>query len=240
MAAEDARSRELLRELGSLGSPGAVEGMARYGIRSGKVIGVAAPDLRRIAKRIGTDDPLAEALWETGVHDARALAAMVADPARTTRRRALRWARDLDNWAICDALCLCLLVRVPFAHELSAAWARREEEFVRRASFSLLACLAVHDKAAPDARFVEGLARAEAAASDGRNGVKKAVSWAVRQIGKRSLALNAAAVTAAERIRRQGTAPARWIASDALRELTGPAVSERLAGKRAAARGSRG
>ncbi|KAA0256405.1 MAG: DNA alkylation repair protein [Acidobacteria bacterium] len=223
------RLDDLLRELRSLAREGAVEGMARYGIRSADVIGVAAPDLRRIARRLGTDDALARALWATGIHDARVLATMLADPARTTPARALRWAKDLDNWAVCDALCLCLLVRLPFAHELSGDWAQRPEEFVRRASFSLLACLAVHDEESGDEPFREGLARAEAAASDGRTAVRKAVNWALRQIGKRNPALNAAAVAAARRIREQGTPTARWIASDALRELTSDAVAQRLA-----------
>lgn len=224
-----ARLDSLLAELRSLARPGAVAGMARYGIRSGEVIGVSAPDLRRIARRTGTDDTLARALWATRIHDARVLATMLADPARTTPARALRWAKDLDNWAVCDALCLCLLVRVPSAHELSASWAKRREEFVRRASFSLLACLAVHDRKAGDEPFRAGLARVEAAAADDRNGVRKAVSWALRQIGKRNPALNVAAVATARRIREQGTPSARWIASDALRELTSDGVAARLA-----------
>ena len=222
----------ILAALRARARPGAVEGMARYGIRSANVIGVSAPDLRRIARRTGTDDALARALWTTGIHDARVLATMLADPARTTPARALRWAKDLDNWAVCDALCLCLLVRVPSAHELSAAWAKRREEFVRRASFSLLACLAVHDKENGDGPFRAGLARAETAATDDRNFVRKAVNWALRQIGKRNRILNAAAVATARRIRDQGTPSARWIASDALRELTSDAVAARLARRR--------
>jgi len=208
--------------------PGAVEGMARYGIRSARVLGVPMPDLRRTARTIGRDHGLALALWATGIHDARVLATLVADPLLLTASDLEAWGADLDNWAVTDALCLNLLVRLPEAFALVRRWALRDEEFVRRAAFSLAAVLAVHAKEEPDARFLSLLPLVVAGARDGRNGVKKAVSWALRQIGKRSPALNAAAVETARTIHALGTPAARWIATDALRELTSPAIEARL------------
>ncbi len=208
--------------------PGAVEGMARYGIRSAQVLGVPMPDLRRTARTIGRDHGLALALWATGIHDARILATLVADPLALTASDLETWANDLDNWAVTDALCLNLLAGAPGAFALVRRWALRDEEFVRRAAFSLAAVLAVHAKDDPDRVFLSLLPLVEKGARDERNGVKKAVNWALRQIGKRSLALNAAAVETARTIHALGTPAARWIATDALRELTSPAVQARL------------
>lgn len=214
-----AGAKALVARLRGLARPGAVEGMARYGIRSKAVIGVAIPDLRRIAKEVGTDHALSLALWETGIHDARTLATLVADPLVLTPRQRDAWVRELDNWAIVDALCLNLLRRVPGSERLVPRLARRRGEWARRAAFSLLAVLAVHARSLPDEALAGLLPLAEKAALDERNGVKKGVSWALRQVGKRSLPLRSEAIGIARRIRALGTPAARWIASDVLREL---------------------
>jgi 3-methyladenine DNA glycosylase AlkD len=187
-----------------------------------------ADDLRRTARRLGRDHELALALWDSGLPSARFVATMVDEPRRTTTAQLERWASDLDGWAIVDCLASELLRKTPFAAELVRAWAAREEEFVKRAAFALIAMLAVHDKAAPDRVFVDYLALVERASDDDRRFVKKAVNWALRQIGKRNLALNAAAIATAERVRVTGSRPGRWIAADALRELRGEPVQRRL------------
>lgn len=203
-------------------------GMARYGIDISKALGVSIPALRALAKQAGTDHDLALALWGADVHEARILATMVADPALLGRDTAEAWARDFPSWDLCDQCCNNCLRRTPFAHDLPGDWASRPEEFVRRAGLVMLAVLAVHDKAAPDAWFTERFALVEAVADDARAGVKKAASWALRQAGKRNAALNRAALACAKRIRQRGTKPARWIASDVTRELESEAVQARL------------
>jgi 3-methyladenine DNA glycosylase AlkD len=220
--------QEILAKLRSLGRPENVAGMARYGITGRAVLGVSVEPLRELARELEPNHTLAQQLWSTGIHEARLLAAFIDEPDKVTLGQMDRWARDFDNWAVCDGVCLHLFGRTPHAWGRARAWAGRREEFVRRAAFALMAVLAIHDKAAPDASFLGLLPAIEAAAADERNGVKKAVNWALRQIGKRNAALNKAAIGAAERIRAQGTPAARWIASDALRELRGAAVARRL------------
>jgi 3-methyladenine DNA glycosylase AlkD len=220
--------QDLVARLRRLGSPRNVAGMSRYGITGGDVLGVPAPALRRLARELGRDHGLAARLWATGIHEARLLAALVEQPERVTALQMDRWAADFDNWALCDGCCLHLFDHTRFAHAKAAAWSRRRAEFVKRAGFALMAVLAVHDKAAPDAAFLRFLPLVERGAADPRNAVKKAANWALRQIGKRNLALHAAALGCAEAIHQQGTPQARWIASDALRELRSPAVRERL------------
>jgi 3-methyladenine DNA glycosylase AlkD len=210
---------EVLAELRRRRSPANIAGMARFGIRAKHVLGISTPELQAMAKRISRDHSLAGQLWETGIYEARLLAALVACPDQLTRRQANAWAADFENWADCDGVCIHLLRKTPFAHELAVTWSQRKAEFVKRAGFTMMATLAVHDKAAPDAVFLDYLSRVEAAAHDERNGVKKAVNWALRQIGKRSDRLQAPAIRTAQRIRQQETKSARWIASDALREL---------------------
>jgi 3-methyladenine DNA glycosylase AlkD len=220
--------QEALARLRRLGRPENVAGMARYGITPRAALGVPAGPLRALARELGRDHTLAQQLWSTGIHEARLLAALVDEPDKVTPGQMDRWARDFDNWAVCDGVCLHLFGDTPHAWAKARVWAGRREEFVRRAAFALMAVLAVHDAAAPDGAFLALLPAIEAAASDERNGVKKAVSWALRQIGKRNPALNRAALQAGERIRSQGGPAARWIASDALRELRGEAVQCRL------------
>ncbi len=196
-----------------------VAGMARYGINVEHALGVPMPVLRKLGKKVGRDHALALELWASGVHEVRILATLVDDPARVTQRQMERWARQFDSWDVCDQTCQNLFRYTPFAFDKAAEWARAKPEFVRRAGFALMAGLAVKAKAARDAQFEAFLPLIEEMAGDDRNFVKKAVNWALRQIGKRSPRLRTKAVAAAVRIRRQDSRPARWIASDALREL---------------------
>jgi 3-methyladenine DNA glycosylase AlkD len=222
---------QILRTLKSYYKPENVAGMARFGIVAKKAYGVPAPALRKLARSIGKDHDLAQRLWASGIFDARMLAALIDDPAQVTEEQMEFWAAEFDNWAICDGCCSNLFDRTPFAHRKAVAWTAREEEFVRRAGFALMAALAVHDKQASDAAFRRFLPLIERASDDDRNFVKKAVNWALRQIGKRDLALNAKAIAVAERVRARGTRAARWIAADALRELRSEAVQKRLRAK---------
>jgi 3-methyladenine DNA glycosylase AlkD len=220
--------KSVLAELRALGSAEAVRGMARFGIRSEKVYGVSAPDFHRLAKRIGRDHGLALGLWNTGVHDARILAALIADPGQVTEAQMDAWVADFDNWAVCDNCCGHLFDKTEWAYAKAVEWSAREEEYVKRAGFVMMAELAVHDKAAPDARFLGFLPIIRRGATDERNFVKKAVNWALRQIGKRSPALNKRAIAAARAIQKLDSAAARWVAADALRELTSEAVQKRF------------
>ena len=193
--------------------------MARFGINVDRALGVSVTELRRVARRFGRDHGLARGLWASGVHEARILAALVDDPTKVTEAQAERWVRSFDSWDLCDQVCGNLFDRTPFAFEKAAEWAGREREFEKRAGFALMAMLAVHRKDAPDGAFLPFLAVIEREADDGRNFVKKAVNWALRQIGKRSAPLRTAALRSARRIRAGGTPSARWIAAVAIREL---------------------
>ena len=225
---EASRLEAALELLHGAARPAELAGLARFGIGIERRLGLSVPAMRRIARTLGRDHELALALWETGIPDARIVAGMVADPAQLASRQMDRWARDLDSWDVCDQLCGSAFLASPHAWKKVDAWAVRQQEFVRRAAFALLATLAVHDRESGDGRFIEALARVEAAADDDRNFVRKAVNWALRNIGKRNAALNSAAVECALRIRLRGTRAARWIAADALRELTGDAMQRRL------------
>jgi len=208
--------------------PGELEGMARFGITGERRLGLSMPSMRCVAKTLGRDHTLALELWATGIPDAQIVAGMVAEPARLTAGQMDAWAGSFNSWDVCDQVCGSAFLASPLAWHKVTEWAGRPEEFVRRAAFALLATLAVHDKAASNEDFIATLELIEAAAGDDRNFVKKAVNWALRNIGKRNLMLNAAAIGAAQRIRAQGSRPARWIAADALRELASDAVQARL------------
>lgn len=231
-------AREVLEYLKSRGSSKNVEGMAHYGITTEKAYGAGATVIRGLAKNIGTDHDLALELWTTGILDARAVAALIGDPGKTTRRLMNKWAKDFDNWAVCDAACGILFDKTPYAAEMALKWTKREEEFVRRAGFVMMAALAVHDKNAPDELFLKFLPIIKRGSVDERNFVKKAVNWALRQIGKRNSKLNSAAIMVAKEIRRIDSPSARWIASDAIRELESTNVRKRLARKSRHARPS--
>jgi 3-methyladenine DNA glycosylase AlkD len=229
MVSANDRLNEVLGTLRSLGDPKAAAGAARFGIDVPDLWGVSAPDLRRLAKEIGCDHALAVRLWRSGVHDARGLAALIDDPAKVTPRQMESWAWDFNSWAVCDTACCCLFDKTPYAWDKAVEWAHRKPEYVKRAGFVLMAALAVHDKKAPDERFEAFLPLLVKHATDERNFVKKAVNWALRQIGKRNRRLNSLAIRTAEDIRRIDSRAARWIASDALRELTSDKVRARLA-----------
>lgn len=220
--------RDCLAELRRLGTRRNVEGMARFGIRAKKVYGVSKPKMDLLAKRIGRDHQLALQLWNSGVHDARILAGMVDEAHLVTASQMDRWVRDFDNWDVCDGTCCHLFAHTAFAWQKAASWSVKSAEFQKRAGFALMAYLAVHDKRAADPRFRQLLPIIRREACDDRNFVRKAVNWALRQIGKRNLRLNFAAIREAERIRKMDSTAARWIAADALRELRSEAVQRRL------------
>lgn len=211
---------EVLRHLEALADPHNVEGMARFGIRPAHALGISMATLRPLAKTLGRNHDLAAGLWASGIHEARILATIVEDPDAVTEAQADAWVGDLDSWDVCDQCCINLFRRTPFAWDKAVEWAGRPEEYVRRAGFSLMAVLAVHDNTAPDERFVALLPVIRAGATDERNAVKKAVSWALRQMGKRNPALRDAALAAVETLRADGSRSSRWIASDTERELT--------------------
>lgn len=206
--------------------------MARFGISISKAMGgISTPVLKKLAKEIGKDHDLAQELWSTGIHEAQHLAALIAEPGKVTKEQMERWASEFDSWDLVDGSCLYLFVKTPFAYHQAVEWSKRSEEFVKRAAFSLMAALAVHDKAASDMKLAGFLPIIKRESTDARNFVKKAVNWALRQIGKRNLELNRAAIKTAEEIRAIGSGSARWIAADALRELRSDSVQERLSHK---------
>jgi 3-methyladenine DNA glycosylase AlkD len=207
------------------------DGLARYGIPSGDALGVTIGAIQKLAKSVGRDHDLAEALWQTGWYEARLLAAYVDDPDRVTAAQMDRWCRDFDNWGICDTVCFTLFDRSPHAWRKVPKWAGRRSEFERRGAFALMACLALHDKNATDDAFRPFLPLIERAATDDRNFVKKAVNWALRAVGGRSAALNVAAVAVSRRLAGSPDATARWVGKDALRQLTSPVTTRRLAAK---------
>lgn len=219
-----------IAHLRGLAEPESRAGMARFGINTDHALGLSMPVLRATARLVGRNQTIAEELWRSGLHEARILAALVAEPAACDAALLERWAEDLDSWDVTDQFCLILVRRTAEPYRLIRPWCARPETFVRRAGFALIACLAVHDKGAPDDRFLPLLPVIEAAADDDRNFVKKAVNWALRQIGKRNAGLNRAAVDCAEALAARPGRSARWIGRDALRELTSEKVQRRLSG----------
>jgi 3-methyladenine DNA glycosylase AlkD len=225
--------REALAWLERRGSERVREEMAtRYGIITPKAFGVPVGTIQQLGKRLGRDHKLAAALWETGWYEARMLTSFIDDPAQVTSAQMDRWARDFDNWGICDTVCLHLFDRTPHAWRKIEPWSRRRGEFVKRAAFALVAGLGLHDKRAGDEPFLRALALVERGASDDRNFVKKGVSWALRVVGRRNQVLNDASVDLARRLAESSEPAARWVGKDAFRELTGPIVRRRLAARR--------
>lgn len=226
--------RALIAALRSHANPENVAGMARYGINTEGTLGVTIPVVRRLARETGRNHDLALELWKSGIHEARILATLVAEPARLTSRQMDAWARDFDSWDVCDQACSNLFRYTPHAFQKAARWARAKPEFVRRAGFSLMAGLASKAASKPEApndvAFEAFLPLIEEAAADDRNMVKKAVNWALRGIGKRNRKLLKQAIRTAEAIRLQESRSARWIAADALRELRNPATVARIRG----------
>jgi len=221
-------SNEILRKLKSLSNSKAVEGMTRFGINPKNTFGVSIPDIRKMASEIGKKHELALQLWSSEIHEARILAGMIDDPKLMTEKQMEEWAKDFDSWDVCDQVCSNLFDKTKNAYEKAIEWTKSEKEFVKRAGFVLMACLAVHDKKANDNNFVKFFPLIKKESVDERNFVKKAVNWALRQIGKRNKNLNTKAIATAEEIQKIDSKSAKWIASDALRELTSKQVQKRL------------
>lgn len=240
---------EILQKLKALCNPKNAEGMARFGINPKNTYGVSIPVLRKMAKEIGKNRELAQELWASGVHEARILAALVDEPKKVTEAQMDEWAEDLDSWDVCDQVCNNLFSKTEFAHKKAVEWSIRKEEFVKRAGFVLMATLAVHDKKAPDSEFLKFLPIIKRESVDSRNFVKKAVNWALRQIGKRNSFLNKKAIETAKQILEIGSEcghssrfahgpaqspkaeclqSARWIANGAIRELESDAVRKKI------------
>ena len=218
----------ILKTLKAHSNPKNVGGMARFGINPLNTLGVPIPILRKMARKVGKDHRLASELWSSGIHEARILASMVDDPKLVTEKQMDRWAKDFDSWDVCDQVCSNLFRDTPFGWPKALEWSGKAQEFVKRAGFVLMAVLPVREKKAGDERFERFLPIIEREANDERNFVRKAVNWALRQIGKRNKHLNKKAVATAKRIARLDSKSARWIARDALRELEGDAVQRRL------------
>ena len=220
---------QVLRELRSMANPKNVEGMARFGISSEGTLGISIYDLRPMAKRVGKDHELAAKLWASGIHEARLLASFMDEPEKVTEKQMEQWVLDFDSWDIVDQVCSNLFDQTRFAHAKAVEWSEREEEFVKRAGFVLMAALSVHDKDASDKDFQKFFPIIKRESTDERNFVKKAVNWALRQIGKRNQSLNRNAIKVAESISKTDSRSARWVAADALRELRSEKVQRRLA-----------
>ena len=204
------------------------DGMARYGVPSDTALGVTMADMKVLAKEVGKNHALAAALWDTGVYEARMLTSFVDDAEQVSATQMNRWARDFDNWGICDTVCFHLFDRTPHAWQKVEQWHDKKEEFTKRAAFALLWGLTVHDKRAADSAFVDGLSYIERAATDDRHWVKKAVNMSLRAVGKRNAALNKAAIATARRLADSSNATPRWIGKDALQELTSASVVRRI------------
>lgn len=219
---------EVLEKLKVRAKPENVEGMAKFGMSAVKRLGVSVPDMRKLAKEIGKNHPLALELWKTGIPEARIVAGMIGDPEKLTDKQMESWVKGFDSWDVCDQVCMNLFEKSPLVMKKIHDWSDREEEFVKRTAFALIACLAWHDKDAQDEKFIEIFPVIKRGAADDRNFVKKAVNWALRNIGKRNLNLNMAAIETAREIKEMNSKPARWIASNAIRELESEAVQKRL------------
>ncbi len=203
--------------------------MARYGISTKSTnYGVKIPELRKMARQIGKNHDLAQELWNSDIRETKILAGMVDDPEMVTEAQIETWVKEFDNWEVCDQCCMNLFVKTKFAYQKCLQCSSREKEFVKRAGFVLMAVLAVRDRKADDEKFQQFFPAIKREAEDDRNYVKKAINWALRQIGKRNLSLNAKAIQVAREIQQRDSKSARWIASDAIRELTSEPVQERL------------
>ncbi|MEX1248328.1 MAG: DNA alkylation repair protein [Anaerolineales bacterium] len=219
---------KILRQLKAHSNKTNLAGMARFGIATDKAFGIKHPELKQIARQYQRDHALAQELWASGYHEARLLATVIDDPKQVTEAQAEAWVEDINSWDICDGFTGNLIDKTPFAYKRAIQWAHRKEEFVRRAGFALMAWLPVHDKKAPDDKFDAFFSLIVEYSADERNYVKKAVNWALRQLGKRNRALNRKAIATARQIARLDSKAARWIGKDALKELEGEAVQARL------------
>ena len=228
MKKEKTQLKKVIGRIKSLYNPKNVEGMSRYGIKVANAYGVSMPVIRKMAKEIGKNHTLAAQLWSSGIHEAQIIACLIDDPILVDEKQMEKWAGDFDSWDLCDQCCSNLFDKTRFALKKVREWTHRDEEFVKRAGFVLMAAIAVHDKSAPDKIFIKFLPMIKKSSTDERNFVKKAVNWALRQIGKRNIKLNRAAIVSAREIKKIKSKSARWIAADALREFNSLAVKTRL------------
>jgi len=225
-------AKEVVDRLRSASDPAIIASMPRYGIFTDNALGVSTTKINEIAKSIGTDHALALELWDSGIHEARLVAAIIEDPALVSGEQMDRWSADFHTWDLCDQCCLKLYHRTTFAYQKCFEWSGDEREYVKRTAFALMASLALHDKKAPDEQFRQFFPAIARESVDKRNMVKKSVNWALRQIGKRNITLNGEAIVVARVLLQSDTASARWIARDALKELEGEAVQKRLETRR--------
>jgi 3-methyladenine DNA glycosylase AlkD len=228
MEMSNMKFEEIIKELESLSNPEDIEGMARFGIKTKKAYGVRMPELRLMARKTGKNHELAEKLWKHGYSETKIMASMIDDPQIVTEEQMENWVVEFDSWDICDQCCMNLFRKTPFAYKKVYEWSEREEEFVKRAAFTLIATLAVHDKKVDDSEFEKFFPIIIRESNDDRNFVKKAVNWALRQIGKRNLNLNKKSIIIAEKINKENFKSAKWIAKDALRELKSEKIQEKL------------
>ena len=211
---------EIINILGPLSKPENLEGMQRYGIRFEKAYGINIPVLRNLAKKYKPNHELALELWETKIHELQLLAIFIDDYKKVDKSQMNKWVKDFASWDICDQCCSNLFGKTPFAYEKAFQWSKSKKEFIKRAGFVLPIAISVHDKKMEDEKFIKFFPMIEREANDERNFVRKAVNWLLRQIGKRNLNLNKKAIRLAEKIKMQNSKSAKWIASDAIRELT--------------------
>jgi len=226
------KHKKILKRLKSLSNPEALAGMGRFGINIENALGISIYTLRPMAKEIGKDHKLAQQLWSSGIHEARILASFIDEQDKVTEKQMEDWVKDFDSWDVCDLVCGNLFDKTDFAYRKAVEWSSRKEEFVKRSGFVLMATLSVHDKKAVDKEFEKFFPIIKRESTDERNFVKKAVNWALRQIGKRNISLNKKAIKIAKEIKKIDSKSGRWIASDAIRELTSEKVQKRLKSKK--------
>lgn len=219
---------KVLIKLKKLSNPKNIEGMARFGIKPDKALGISIPNLRKLAKEVGKNHKLALQLWRSEIHEARILAGMIDKIEKVTEKQMDLWIKGFDSWDVCDQVCANLFDKTPFAFKKAIEWTKREKEFEKRAGFALMACLAWHDKNAGNNKYTKFFPAIKRESVDERNYVKKAVNWALRQIGKRNRNLNKEAIAIALVIQKIDSKSARWIANDALRELKSEAIQQKL------------
>ncbi len=216
-------SAEVLQRLREIADPKIVENRAgRFGISTTNALGVSQQDLKLLAREIGQNDALAVALFNTGVYEARLLCSKLFDPAALTEAQMDAWAMTFDNWEICDSFCMGFFARSAHARAKAEQWSTRQEEFVKRAAFSIMASYGFAHKQAPNEVFERFLVLIERESTDERHYVSKAVNWALRNIGKRNRDLQGMAISLANKLKLSDAACSRWIGSDALRELDVP------------------
>lgn len=225
-------SNQIISDLKKLKNLSNIEGMARFGINPNSALGISIPHLRKTAREIGKNHKLALDLWNSGIHEVRILATMIDEPEKVTKSQMDKWVKDFNSWDLCDQCCNNLFGKTPFAIEKSFEWADKKEEFVRRAGFVLMAVLSVHNNEMNDEQFIAYFSIIERYSGDERNFVKKAINWALRQIGKRNINLNKEATSVCNRLLESNSKSAKWIANDALRELTSDKVLVRLKSKK--------